>query len=450
MTGIAVRPTYVLLMAEPSDEASPHRRATWVALRTLRQRPTVIGRTGDGETVFGIRSVRVVLRGDSPHFNRLAECSKCGRDVPGAPVLGPADLDQPSHPVICSNCVRSAPMPSWVPAPAPAPAVPPPVQVAAEPVHDGRLKALEAQLREVVTQLVAGADVQRSQGAAADATSAALTEVRAEVREMADGAAARAAATEAEVRRSVGSLTELVETQHRDMVALAGAVADTRSGVERVAESNRVLARVQHELHQRLLDTMARISAQPGADQLAEVNERDNDAARAALHGAVEAGLDRARSEVESLRDQVGAHVTALTHLVETQRTSIEALDDVVRTELSTVGQALHDLTKAGESVEDRLEDLDRKALDGEAQVHALRALAEAGASRVHALERKQASLQRLTRLLGAQAGARQVAGEGDAASVRQGTAGDPLDTLDRQLLAAEARLAERANPRLR
>ncbi len=271
------------------------------------------------------------------------------------------------------------------PAPPPADAVPHPVQVvAAEPVDDGRLKAVEAQLRAVVTQLAAGADVQRSQGAAADATSAALTEVRAEMREMADAAAAaRAAATEAEVRRSVGSLTELVESQHCDMVALAGAVAHTRS-------------------------------------------------------------------EVESLRDQLGAHVTALTHLVETQRTSIEALDDVVRTELSTVAQALHDLTKAGESAENRLEDLDRKALDGDAQVHALRALAEAGAGRVHALERKQASLQRLTRLLGAQAGARQVAGEGGAASVRQGTAGDLLDSLDRQLLEAEGRLAERANRRLR
>ncbi len=250
-------------MAELSDEASPHRRATWVALRTLHQRPTVIGRTADGETVFKVRSVRLVLRGDSPHFNRLAECSKCGRDVPGAPVLGPADLDQPSHPVICKSCVRSAPMPSWKPAPAPADAVSHPVEVvAAEPGDDSRLKAVEAQLREVVTQLVAMADVQRSQGAAADATSAALTEVRAEV--------------------------------------------------------------------------------------------------------------------------------------------------------------------------------------------HALRALAEAGASRVHVLERKQASLQRLNRLLGAQAGGRQVAGEGGAASVRQATAGDLLDTLDRQLLEAEGRLAERANRRLR
>jgi hypothetical protein len=77
-------------------------------LRTLRQIPKVVGQTDAGETIYEVRSARLVLRGDAAHFNRLVRCSKCGREVPGRAVLGPADLDQPAQAVVCNDCVEAA------------------------------------------------------------------------------------------------------------------------------------------------------------------------------------------------------------------------------------------------------------------------------------------------------------------------------------------------------
>ncbi|MDQ4069819.1 MAG: hypothetical protein M3203_10180, partial [Actinomycetota bacterium] len=70
-------------MPETSDHSALHRRATWVGLRTLRQRPKMVGDARSGEPVFEVRSVRLVLREGASHFSRLTECSKCGREVPG-------------------------------------------------------------------------------------------------------------------------------------------------------------------------------------------------------------------------------------------------------------------------------------------------------------------------------------------------------------------------------
>src|SRR5688572_16111471 len=95
-------------MPEESDQAAVDKRATWVALRTLRQRPKVVDHQKNGEPIYEIRSVRLVLRDNVDHFNRLAQCSKCGRELPGAPVLTQADLTRPSHSVLCKECVRKA------------------------------------------------------------------------------------------------------------------------------------------------------------------------------------------------------------------------------------------------------------------------------------------------------------------------------------------------------
>src|SRR3954447_14095914 len=95
-------------MADPNDIVAQQRRAGWVGLRTLRQRPKVVDHTADGEPVYEVRSVRLVLRPDAGHFNRLVECAKCGREVPGAPVLDSASLDHPGNPVICKTCVQTS------------------------------------------------------------------------------------------------------------------------------------------------------------------------------------------------------------------------------------------------------------------------------------------------------------------------------------------------------
>jgi len=68
----------------------------------------VVGRTDAGETIYEVRSARLLLRGDAAHFNRLVRCSKCGREVPGRAVLGPVDLEQPPQAVVCNDCVEAA------------------------------------------------------------------------------------------------------------------------------------------------------------------------------------------------------------------------------------------------------------------------------------------------------------------------------------------------------
>ena len=68
----------------------------------------MVGRTDAGETIYEVRSARLVLRDEAAHFNRLVRCSKCGREVPGRAVLGPVDLEQPPQAVLCSDCVEAA------------------------------------------------------------------------------------------------------------------------------------------------------------------------------------------------------------------------------------------------------------------------------------------------------------------------------------------------------
>ena len=96
-------------MAELSTSAlRRHTRANWVALRTLRQVPRLIGRTRADASIFEIRSVRVVLHDEALHFTRLVPCAKCGEEVSGTAVLSPADLDHRASAVICKDCAGTA------------------------------------------------------------------------------------------------------------------------------------------------------------------------------------------------------------------------------------------------------------------------------------------------------------------------------------------------------
>ena len=83
-------------MAEGS-KTGPRRynRATWVALRTLRQLPKVVGETSAGDPIVEVRSVRLVLRAGAHHFSRVTTCSRCGREVPGHRCSGPATSTTP-------------------------------------------------------------------------------------------------------------------------------------------------------------------------------------------------------------------------------------------------------------------------------------------------------------------------------------------------------------------
>jgi chromosome segregation ATPase len=54
-----------------------------------------------------VRNVRLVLPAEANHFSRLVTCTSCGREVPGLPVLSPADLDQSPGPFVCTECVEA-------------------------------------------------------------------------------------------------------------------------------------------------------------------------------------------------------------------------------------------------------------------------------------------------------------------------------------------------------
>ena len=142
----------------PEGERAPtDRHATWVALRTFHLRPTVVGRTERGETVYEVRAVRLLLPPGSSHFKRLVQCAKCQVDMGGAPVLSPDDLDRQPNPFFCGTCVRPAP-PAVEPPPAPAPAEWTAQQVLAtvsEPLKQlaDRQRALEEKLSEVERRL---------------------------------------------------------------------------------------------------------------------------------------------------------------------------------------------------------------------------------------------------------------------------------------------------------
>lgn len=233
-------------MADTSDLGSADRRANWVALRTLRQRPAVVGRTEQGDTVYEVRSVRLLLVGGVNHFSQLVHCSKCGRAVPGAPVLAPADLERAPNPMFCARCSASTapsppPMRQPVAEPAPAPAPEIVELIPAEAPEDGRLAVVEAQLAVALAQLGA------------------------------------MAAAQAETNRQVLELAERVERLATDEAPLGEDLALLRAEVEaqdkRSAESAAQLAALEERLAAVVRETSAQLEAhrREAANELQEV-----------------------------------------------------------------------------------------------------------------------------------------------------------------------------------
>ena len=375
----------------------------WVGLRTLRQRPRLVGQTAGGEPVYEVRSVRMVLRPDANHFNRLAACAKCGASVAGGPLLAPADLDHPSNPVFCKDCVRrSTPAPAppepWVarlpapdrdqpatePPPPEAATADPPVETAGsvEPEHagDDRLDALDGRREEL--------------------------------------AAPAPAATEEELRGRVASVIELVDAQAQVLANVSGTVADQGTKFSEVAEWSRQVTRAYRELTTRVVELAQRVDTRGGAGpRLDDLDRRVDE-----LHASTSMVQERADAGLVAASDRLDAGLAAVT-------------------------TRLDDLGAAGDDLEARLEALHRRSIEAESRLAAVTAAAEAENGRVHALEEKvQASLRRMTRLVGAQGRHRPAA----PVDVRPPAPAPPstamLDDLDRQLREAESRLARRSS----
>lgn len=303
---------------DDDDRASADRRAHWVALRTLHQRPTVVGRTDDGATVYEVRSVRLVLGPSSGHFSRLLPCARCGRDAVGSAVSSTTDLDRVPNSVFCRRCARSG-----GPA-APARAGPGPAGPALEE---------------------AGAETLR------------------------------------------------------------------------LAQPDPAPARAQDEGDERLVELAAQV-------------------------GALAAGLDELRAEVAESDARARSEVAAMAELMAAQRAELaQARHDAVQAALAALAEPLGSLAKAHDELEQRLGNLGLAGEPVQSQVESLWAAVEAGRSHLEALEQRiDASLRRLTRVVGAQAGG---APEGRRRPpAPRPDRPNPLDALDAQLRGAEERLA--------
>jgi hypothetical protein len=315
----------------PGPAARRHKRANWVALRTLRQVPKVVGETPAGDPIVEIRSVRLVLRGDASHFNRIAACSKCGREVPGAAVLSPADLDHVPNAVICKDCVKKATAPFDATRSRPTTVAPvraaDPVSVttngsASSPVEspgvrDDRLEALERQVKQLTELLGAQGTAAGSRTPHDDERDRRLDGLVERMDRFTVAGNDRMEAIEARIDGFLDRLTHQSEAQRSALSSALDAQAD------RAATRDRELAQAQDEMGRRL----------------AAVTERASVDA-AAPFGAVEARLEELTARVDRQRPEWEGALSAAVGGVQAELTTALAAgaDNVARAQDERVG----------------------------------------------------------------------------------------------------------------
>lgn len=234
--------------------------------------------------MYEIRSVRAVLPAGAAHFHRLVRCTKCDREVPGPPLVTPADLDQPAHPVFCDRCARSPAAAREVPRKKEAPRAPvaqprsPPV-VGDKPSEDvsvdrRRLAAVEARLAEVLSRLPSPVDEDDLLRRLSNQVAGAMREQNAEL--------GRISASVSEVRAEVGALAEGLDRQRAEIAALEERIGDESAAVTALLEAG---ASRLHALEQKIHASVQRLihpveGRPPGAllesleQQLREAEER--------------------------------------------------------------------------------------------------------------------------------------------------------------------------------
>ena len=407
----------------PNQASSGQRRANWVGLRTLRQLPKPAGETAGGEPVYEVRSVRLLLDATAANFVRLTECSRCGRELAGAPVLTAADLDRPLRPMICTDCIRSAGVSTvWEPeggeqvgerlaAPAPVelPASPPDRNPAPAPVKPERLDVLEGHLRAVTDRVnelgrVARAHhadmkerAQREEATASDlrdglaSLRASADDTRAELARLAESQAelerrwaesppaGQVEAGVGQLRDEVAQLARLVEAQRGEVIEFVAAVGETQTATRQLTLAQEALAEAV---------------AQPPTE------------------------LDLSKVE-ELITTRVAEAEGRLAHLVAGRWGDLEtAIEGSVNAHMARLVRANEELAHGQGALEERIEAL--------------------AAQLAQACRRMEALVDRLDAVNDAAPGARGTAsGESPAGSF--------LDGLDRQLEAAARRLEARS-----
>ena len=389
-----------------------------MALRTLRQRPKVVGSLADGEPIYEVRSVRLVLRGQTPHFSRLVACERCGRDQAGAPVLAPADLDAPLRPMICSDCVRRAGVSSvWEPEIARVPAeraLPQPPRekepdaaaTVDAPGDGARLQSVDVQLEAVANRVE---ELARLAEAQQTTTAKALEETRAEVTAVAQAGTANVAALEGQLRESLAGLTRLVEEQRADLTAVVSALSQVRTEMGQLTGANRQLAEAHDRLEQRVVAT-ARPAPAASAEELS----------------SAEAVLDERLQELAAQVAEAAARMDAVAATAEQARSRLESVEQR-RAEERAAAQA---------ALDQRLHELAARVAQATARMDTLVSAADHGNIRLDALD------ERLDRLAGRLAESHGDSPAPAAGSPEGGDGVKLLEALELQLRGASDRLA--------
>ena len=423
-----------------------------MGLRTIRQLPKAVDETAGGEPIYEVRSVRLLLDGTAANFVRLTECSRCGKEIPGAPVLTAADLDRPLRPMICSDCIRSAGVYTVsesegaeragvraVPAPAGTQSDSQPAQ--AEAKQWARLDLMEGHLRAVTDRVNELARVarahqddskERTQREEANATAlrgelavlrASTEDTRAEVQRLA-GAQAElerrvaasppaAEAGTAQLGREVAQLAHLVEAQRGEVAELVAAVGETQMATGKLNLAQESLAEAIAQFDPSKVDGLITTRLAAAESRLAEAVARPP------------AEVDLSKVE-ELVTTRTAEAEGRLAHLVAGQWGDLEAaIEGSVKAYLAGFVRANEDLAGGQAVLEERIE-----ALAGQA----------AQASR-----RLESLLDRLAAIEAAVLQAPVPPAEA-ASEMEQLPAGSFLDSLDRQLEAAARRLAARSH----
>lgn len=354
-------------------------------MRTLRQMPKLVGETDEGDPIFEVRSARLVLRGDAGHFNRLVACSRCGREVAGAPVLSAADLDHPAHAVVCKDCVRAATGPDDQSRRPEAAAAPP------APAGDDRLAALERRLAELAEQLGTGAG---GAAAAADPTTdARLAALTTRLDELAQGqeelaGAIRAAvarlealpAGDGETRPVNDGRDAAIDTRiaglEREVARLQGGIDDAQAAVEqavagpsegpmqRLELMAEVLRRLQADVDKSIESRIASSAESQRVEE--QLNDRlDRIAERVARAGEPAARTDDAADRAMKRAEEASAEVARLAPDVAEGRRGLESFQrrlDVVVSELEAMAEA----SGTDDGAEERLRALEAQVVEAE------------------------------------------------------------------------------------
>ena len=358
-----------------------------MALRTLRQVPKAVGETDAGDPIYEVRSVRLVLRGNAAHFNRMVACSRCGREVPGPPVMSATDLAQQPQAVICQRCVSTAHSPIFgnhsTPTPPPAKdvrreAVRPPTSARRAAAEGDRLAALERRLAEMASVLHAQRIESQAALAQRHRTQADLAGVDEGTREMERTLAAvveqlkrDTSAVEQTMEQAVEGLAERLQAQFS--AALQAGVEGLHATIEQAQadagaavldQATAAMAAIEAQLTQRL-------------DRLAEEAARraEADAHRlAALDPRIEAAVKGAEERETELRGLLEARIAQL-------EASLEGERERAGVSLASLGAGDEDLRLAQEELRRLLTTVVDRQEELQAEVEAGKAKAEAGSA---------------------------------------------------------------------